>query len=95
MQGRRIPDDEFFDRRSAGTLAPGDYGVMVNDETGQRHWLVRCPDGFETQLWVNEDDSKGNRHLIHEHDDDTVTVEGSILGRTFHGHLRRGVWVPC
>lgn len=111
LQGRRIPDGEFFERRGAGTLEPGDYGVEMitrGDADPVRDWFVCCPDGSPVALWVNEDDRNGNRHVITEHDDGSISVGGSILGHTiaserirghgpitagsWHGWLERGVW---
>lgn len=115
MNGRRIPDSEWFDRRSAGTLRPGDYGRELitkhsgtPDERREWDWFVCCPDGSTTVLWVNEDDRNGNRHVLTEHDDGTISVGGSILGHVipseriggvgpisseaWHGWLERGVW---
>lgn len=110
MRGRRIPDGEWFDRRSAGTLEPGDYGRELITAQGveQWDWFVRCPNGSDTALWVNEDDRNGNRHVVTEHEDGTITVGGSILGNfvpsehisgvgpisseTWHGWLERGEW---
>jgi hypothetical protein len=102
MKGQRIPDGEWFDRRNAGTLIPGDYGRehitkgsgTANERT-EWDWFVCCPDGSITALWVNEDDRNGNRHVITEHDDGTISVGGSILGLCsppWHGWLERGVW---
>jgi hypothetical protein len=115
MQGRRIPDGEWFERRNAGSLKPGDYGREhitkasgTPDERTEWDWFVCCPDGSTTALWVNEDDRNGNRHVITEHDDGTISVGGSILGHfipsqriggvgpissgPWHGWLERGVW---
>lgn len=115
MNGRRIPDSEWFDRHSAGTLRSGDYGRELitkhSDTPAERQewdWFVCCPDGSTTALWVNEDDRNGNRHVITEHDDGTISVGGSILGHVlpsewiggvgpisseaWHGWLERGVW---
>jgi hypothetical protein len=110
MVGRRIPDGEWFDRHGAGTLEPGDYGreLIVRDDTEAWDWFVKCPNGSTTVLWVNEDDRNGNRHVVTEHEDGTISVGGSILGRdipseriggvgpisteTWHGWLERGVW---
>jgi hypothetical protein len=84
LQGRRIPDSTFFLRRDKGTLRPGDYGVefITREGVEQRDWFVRCPDGRDTVLWVNEDDRNGNRHVVTEHEDGTITVGGSILTQT-------------
>lgn len=111
--GRRIPDGEWFDRRGDNTLKAGDYGreLITKQRDGREveewDWFVRCPDNSDTALWVNEDDRNGNRHLITEHDDGTITVGGSILGHaikaenitggpifsgTWHGHLIAGEW---
>lgn len=118
MQGRRVPDGEWFDRRNDGTLEPGDYGCVTiikgrgtDAERVEGDWFVCCPDGSTTALWVNEDDRNGNRHVITEHDDGTISVGGSILGHTiesqriggvgpitsgeWHGWLERGVWRSC
>lgn len=102
-EGRRLADGEFFERIGNG-LQPGDYGrELVTQANGEAwwEWFVCCPNGTRTKLWVNEDDRNGNRHIITEHDDGTITVEGSILGRPvrncsgiadYHGWLKRGVW---
>lgn len=114
LQGRRIPDGEWFSRRNDGTLQPGDYGVEEitkqrdGEEVVHRDWFVMCPDGSTTVLWVNEDDRNGNRHIITEHDDGTISVGGSIMGYVaeskdigggpiftdtgWHGWLEHGVW---
>jgi hypothetical protein len=82
MQGARLPDGEFFDRQSAGTLRPGDYGrefiTKARDgaEVKEWDWFAVCPNGARTVLWVNEDDSNGNGHIVTEHDDGTITVGG-------------------
>lgn len=114
-QGRRVPDGEWFQRRNDGTLAPGDYGREhitkasgTENERAEWDWFVACPDGSTTALWVNEDDRNGNRHVITEHEDGTISVGGSILGHNipsqriggvgpissgvWHGWLERGVW---
>lgn len=81
MQGRRLPDGEWFEDHS-----PGDYGRVLITKTrdGQEFqewdWFVCCPDGSTTVLWVNEDDRHGNWHIITEHDDGSITVGGSIMG---------------
>ena len=110
LQGRRIPDSEWFERRTANELQPGDYGVEFITREGEevRDWFVRCPNGADTVLWVNEADRNGNRHVIEEHDDGTITVHGSIMGEFvrsekisgagpisspgWHGWLEHGVW---
>ena len=114
-QGTRIPDGEWFNRRTEGTLKRGDYGreqitkgSQTEAERTEWDWFVCCPDGSTTALWVNEDDRNGNRHVITEHDDGTISVGGSILGHTiasehiggvgpissgvWHGWLEQGVW---
>jgi hypothetical protein len=117
MQGTRLPDGEFFERQSAGTLKPGDYGresiakKRNGGEITEWDWFVVCPNGARSALWVNEDDSNGNRHVITEHEDGTISVGGSILGRHvpsehiggvgpitaegWHGWLEHGVWREC
>jgi hypothetical protein len=113
MQGTRLPDGEFFYRQSAGTLRPGDYGrefiTKTRDgaEVKEWDWFAVCPNGARMVLWVNEDDSNGNRHVITEHDDGTISAGGSIRGDLvsvigliaqrpeggyWHGYLRAGVW---
>lgn len=109
LQGQRIPDSTWFERRNKGTLKPGDYGVefITREGVEQRDWFVCCPDGSTTVLWVNEDDANGNRHVITEHEDGTISVGGSILGSfvpaenitggpiasdKWHGHLIKGEW---
>lgn len=114
MTGHRVPDGKWFDRRNAGTLQQGDYGrelitrTIDGEEVEQWDWFVCCPDGSTTALWVNEDDPNGNRHVITEHDDGSISVGGSILGHTipserisgvgpissvaWHGWLEHGVW---
>lgn len=74
MQGTRLPDNEWLSRAAGGEIKPGDYGRC---DAG---WFVCCPDGSTTRLWVDEDDRKGNRHIITEHDDGSITVGGSIMG---------------
>jgi hypothetical protein len=95
VQGTRIPDSTWFERRSSGELKPGEYGRELITGAGMDRWdwFVCCPDGSTTALWVNEDDRNGRRHVITEHEDGSITVGGSILGRIgWHGHLERGVW---
>jgi hypothetical protein len=41
---------------------------------------VCCPDGSTTRLWTDEDDCKGNRHILTEHEEGSITVGGSIMG---------------
>jgi hypothetical protein len=86
QQGRRLPDQQWLDRAADGLIEPGDYGrVLITHggeptEPGSWEWFVCCPDGSTTKLWVNEDDKNGNRHIVTEHDDGTITVGGSIMG---------------
>jgi hypothetical protein len=105
MQGTRLPDGEWLTRAADGKLKPGEYGRC---DAG---WFVCCPNGSTTRLWVDEDDRNGNRHVITEHEDGTITVGGSILGRDvpseriggvgpitaegYHGWLEHGVWRKC
>lgn len=74
MQGHRLPDNEWLSRAASDGVEPGDYGQC---DAG---WFVCCPDGSTTRLWVDEDDRNGNRHVITEHDDGSITVGGSIKG---------------
>lgn len=105
--GTHVPDGEWLHRAGDGLVNPGDYGT-VGYTNAAADWFVCCPDGSLVRLWVNEDDSNGNRHRIEEHEDGTITVHGSILGHdvesqkitghgpissgTWHGWLERGVW---
>ena len=113
--GRRLPDQQWLDHVADGTIEPGDYGrVLITHggeptKPGSWEWFVCLPDGSTTQLWVNRDDRNGNRHIVTEHEDGTITVGGSILGgdvvplvgkvvapHTFwHGFLDRGQWRHC
>lgn len=74
LQGARLPDGEWLSRAASGEIKPGDYGRC---DAG---WFVCCPDGSTTRLWVDEDDRNGNRHVITEHEDGSITVSGSVLG---------------
>lgn len=107
MQGRRVPDDEWFDRQADGLIKPGDYGWQA---TGGQRELFNCtPDGEIGHLAINEPDAHGNFHVVTENLDGTISVGGSIQGREFfseqisgagpissrggwHGWLERGVW---
>jgi hypothetical protein len=105
MQGTRLPDGEWLSRAADGEIKPGDYGQC---DAG---WFVCCPNGSTTRLWVDEDDRNGNRHVVTEHDDGSISVGGSILGREvpseriggvgpiaaegWHGWLEHGVWREC
>lgn len=92
MTGRRIPDDEFFERAGGGELQPGDYGKVTTDEGVD--WFVVSPAGGAPQaLAFLHPDASGNRHTVTEHDDKTITVRASILSHTgWHGWLTEGVW---
>jgi hypothetical protein len=74
VQGTRLPDNEWLSRAADGEIKPGDYGRC---DAG---WFVCCPDGSTTRLWVDEDDRNGNRHILTEYDDGSITVGGSIMG---------------
>lgn len=78
LTGRRLADNEWLIRAADGKLEPGEYGRCWTGD--QWDWFVCCPDGSTTRLWVNEDDKNGNRHVLTEHDDGTITVGGSVLG---------------
>lgn len=74
MLGTRLPDGEWLSRAADGEIKPGDYGRC---DAG---WFVCCPDGSTTRLWVDEDDRNGNRHVVSEHPDGSITVGGSVRG---------------
>lgn len=73
-------------RRNDGEIPaePGDYGLFEGE------WWCKPPrTGFPSGRLGN--------HTVVEHDDQTITVEPSILmnvgdGRRWHGYLRAGVW---
>jgi hypothetical protein len=107
LAGRRVPDDEWFDRQSDGRIQPGDYGCQESE--GVVMWFACDPTGEIGWLAVHEPDKAGNYHTITEHDDGTITVGGSIQGRViaseniyghgpitsrggWHGWLEKGVW---
>lgn len=102
MIGQRVPDGEWFERRNDGRLEPGDYGrELITKGSGtvaereEWDWFVCCPDGSTTALWVNDDDNNGNRHVVIEHEDGSISVGGSILGHTIASKEIGGVGPVC
>jgi hypothetical protein len=107
LEGRRVPDDEWFDWQIDDRIEPGDYGWQT---TGGKRELFNCtPDGEIGFLAINEPDQNGAFHVVTEHEDGTISVGGSIQGRVFtseqvsgggpissrngwHGWLERGIW---
>lgn len=85
--GRRT---DFFPGWPGEQAGPGDYckvppGVMPwHDRDGKVPWFVVAPDGSSCTLAEN--------HGVMEHPDGTITVMPSIVTRTWHGWLTRGVW---
>jgi hypothetical protein len=91
MQGKRVPDNTFPEN-------PGEYSKLTN---GPVEWVVCCPTGQRFHLASPQSpDSKGNYHVVDEHDDGTISVcppGNSIMapGERWHGHIIKGEWVPC
>lgn len=93
-QGRRIPDEEWFQWQADGRIEPGDFGKVDGE------WLVKSPDGVVFQLASERSpDASGRHHEVEEHEDGMISVEprtnnsNSILSpRGWHGWIRRGVW---
>lgn len=87
--GRRVPVDKdgFFIEFGR----PGDYGRLertldqVHGCEDQLYWNVVAPDGSTCKL-------DPAVHRVIEHDDNSITVEPSIVTTTWHGWLRRGLW---
>lgn len=71
-------------------MAPGDYSVRTDSDTGERVAWVVTPTG----------DGPARLHgwTLTEHDDGTITTSPSILAHPagdkpgWHGYLERGVW---
>ena len=101
MQGRRIPDGEWFDRpRQAG-----DYGAMEVVGQGWR-WFNRPPNAEPG----DPDNVLNENHVVVIEMDGSITVHASIENRVYtsdqiggagpissrvrrwHGHLERGFW---
>jgi hypothetical protein len=110
LQGRRIPDDEWFNWQADGRIEPGDYGWMM--VSGKRELFNCTPDGEIGYLAINKPDRAGNFHVVTEHEDGTISVGGSIRGQVFtsehvggagpisgrggwHGWLEHGMWRPA
>jgi hypothetical protein len=89
VKGRRTPldADGFF----VDYGHPGDYGrinrtvAQVHGFLEQLHWQVTAPDGSSCRL-------SPEIHTVTEHSDGTISVHPSIVTRTWHGWLKRGVW---
>lgn len=104
MQGRRIPDDEWFHWQADGLIQPGDYGKISGDVDA---WLVCAPNGQKFQLCnATSPDPHGRVHEVDEHEDGTISVEPKLHnsnsigapplhGVGWHGYIRHGVWEPC
>lgn len=75
------PKGEEIDRR----VLPGTFWPLGGA------WYASTPNGLLANL---------RGHTVTEHDDGTITVSPSIKvtgegGKTWHGHLIRGVWVEA
>jgi len=92
MLGRRrplTPEGLYADEEQ-----PGDYGrlkrtleqVLMHDR--MLWWSVKAPDGSGCSL-------NPNIHHVTEHEDGTITVSPSIITRTWHGWLKRGIWTSA
>jgi hypothetical protein len=107
MVGKRVPDNEWFERQGNGLIEPGDYGCQESE--GNKMWFTCTPDGEIGWLAVHMPDRYGSYHVITEHDDETISVGGSIQGHKFksencggvgpissrngwHGWLEKGIW---
>lgn len=110
MQGRRLPDDVFYNRLNGiepGEIQPGDYGrCQLPHEEGLEQWWYMAPNGMIGRLASERQrDSKGHYHWVEEHEDGTISVvahpENSnsikISNGTeeWHGYIRHGVWEKC
>lgn len=85
LQGRRVPDEEWFSWQADGEIEPGDYGCQTVTEDGVEMvaWFDCTPDGEIGMLAVHKPDRHGSHHVITIHDDDTISVGGSIRGHVF------------
>lgn len=87
--GRRVPVSK--DGLMIGFGQPGDYGrhqrtlAQVHGCEDQLYWNVVAPDGSSCKL-------NPTVHRVIEHDDNSITVEPSIVTATWHGWLHRGLW---
>lgn len=89
VRGRRAPVDKdgFF----VDFGRPGDYGRLVRTMEQvhgfmeQLHWQVTAPDGSSCRL-------DPEIHDVTEHSDGTISVHPSIITKTWHGWLVKGIW---
>lgn len=87
--GRRVPVNSDGLMKDFGQ--PGDYGrhertlEQVHGCADQLYWNVMAPDGSQCKLHPQV-------HRVIEHDDNSITVEPSIVTNTWHGWLHRGLW---
>jgi len=68
-------------------LKPGEYGLHPSDG----NWYASTPNGLLGSLVGHE---------VVENEDQTITVDPSILvtkrnGLRWHGYLERGIWREC
>ena len=91
LQGRRVPDGEFLSMQSDGLIRPGDYG-FVSFTNAPPKWFNCTPDGEIGYLASEaEPDRHGCHHVVTEHEDGSISVGGSILGRVVHSEHVGGV----
>jgi hypothetical protein len=90
MQGRRIPDGEWWNHAvHPAPWQPGDYGMQG------AHLACLLPDGTGPCMLPSQDTEADVRWDVTREDDGTITVSPSIwhdAPNGWHGFLERGVW---
>ena len=103
VQGRRLPDVALRDHHETlYGMRPGDY-VRILDYPGpfqpsnltREVWFAITPNGLLANLGA---------HTVREEEDGSITVKpgdgssnsilvsGGSSGKTWHGHITRGLW---
>ena len=82
MQGKRIENNKWPNKQ-------GEYSKWIREGDKDIKWMFMPPKagyGLSTL----------SLHKIIEHEDNSITVEGSILvkgkGGSWHGYLEKGIW---
>jgi len=85
MKGKRIMPvaNGYLPPLSAGDYGRIDQKLNVNERLKQ--WQGVAPDGSGVSL-------NPKIHEVFEYDDGTITVRPSIVTKTWHGWLKKGVW---
>jgi hypothetical protein len=87
MSGDKLQGSRRPNRTSPHLLNIGEYAKWVDGS-----WYGRCPSGGLANM---------ANHNVTENDDETISVQPSILVYTtnmhpeWHGYLTDGVWMEC